>query len=229
MLGSISLGTSTIAVAGRMSPKNFPWAAPTFSQLAAISTTYMRVRTTCFSAAPAFPSADSMLRSVCIACSYALPMPTISPLGPVAVVPDTQTWLPRRTAREYPTIGSHLLPVEMFCLMMMLGSRLRAPGFRLDVVPQRHGSHRNEQQHEHDLAERLDARLQRFHLAHQGGALRTIRHRRQLSADRIRLSGASADDATADDQRDHTCQRTNAECHARPAGTDYWSEPARET
>src|SRR4030095_4317933 len=47
--------------------------------------TYMRVRTTCFSAAPAFPSADSMLRSVCIACSYALPMPTIWPFGRVGV------------------------------------------------------------------------------------------------------------------------------------------------
>jgi hypothetical protein len=32
----------------------------------------------------------------------------------MAVVPDTQTWSPRRTAREYPTIGSQGVPLEKF-------------------------------------------------------------------------------------------------------------------
>jgi hypothetical protein len=35
------------------------------------------------------------------------------PSGPVAVVPDTVTMFPTRTAREYPTIGSHCVPLEM--------------------------------------------------------------------------------------------------------------------
>jgi hypothetical protein len=30
-------------------------------------------------------------------------------------VPDTLTQLPILTAREYPTIGSHCVPLEMFC------------------------------------------------------------------------------------------------------------------
>jgi len=29
------------------------------------------------------------------------------------VVPDTHTWLPTRTAREYPTTGSHRVPLEI--------------------------------------------------------------------------------------------------------------------
>jgi len=36
------------------------------------------------------------------------------PSGPVAVVPDTVTILPTRTAREYPTMGSHCTPLDMF-------------------------------------------------------------------------------------------------------------------
>src|SRR5689334_24173945 len=35
------------------------------------------------------------------------------PDASVAVVPDTCTTLPTRTAREYPTIGSHIVPEEM--------------------------------------------------------------------------------------------------------------------
>src|SRR5690348_31137 len=39
-------------------------------------------------------------------------MPTIAPSGPVAVVPATWTIDPTRTAREYPTTGSHGAPLE---------------------------------------------------------------------------------------------------------------------
>ena len=35
--------------------------------------------------------------------------------GPVAVVPDTLIRLPTRTAREYPTTGSHIVPLAIFC------------------------------------------------------------------------------------------------------------------
>src|SRR6187431_1030855 len=66
--GSISRGTSTMAVAGRMSGKNSPCARPTSCQLAAISTTYSLVRTTSFIDAPALASADSMFFSVCTVC-----------------------------------------------------------------------------------------------------------------------------------------------------------------
>jgi hypothetical protein len=53
----------------------------------AILVTYMRVRTTSFMLAPAFCSALSMFFSVCTACAYTSPTPTIFPSGPVAVVP----------------------------------------------------------------------------------------------------------------------------------------------
>src|SRR6266851_8908459 len=56
---------------------------------------------------------------VCTVCAYTSPMPTILPSDPVAVVPDTLITLPTRTAREYPTIGSHRAPLEIFCLGMM--------------------------------------------------------------------------------------------------------------
>src|SRR6266849_4845394 len=74
----------------------------------------MRVRTTSASVAPALLSAASMFRIVCTVCVYTSPIPTILPSGPVAVVPDTLTTLPTRTAREYPTIGSHGAPLEIF-------------------------------------------------------------------------------------------------------------------
>ena len=60
----------------------------------------MRVRTTSPRQAPAAASARSMLAIACRACAYASPLPTIAPSAPVAVVPDTNTWLPMRTARE---------------------------------------------------------------------------------------------------------------------------------
>src|ERR1041385_6828806 len=57
--------TPIIAVAGRMSPNTSPCARPTCSQCAAMSTTYMRVRTTWRIDAPAFASAAAMLLSAC--------------------------------------------------------------------------------------------------------------------------------------------------------------------
>src|SRR5436309_6508292 len=75
----------------------------------------MRVRTTSFKLAPAWMSAASIFLIVCTVCAWASPTPTILPSGPVAVVPDTEIVLPIRTAREYPTIGSHGAPLEIFC------------------------------------------------------------------------------------------------------------------
>ncbi len=86
-------------VAGRMSRKNSPCARPTFSH-SAMLVTYMRVRTTSFKEAPARSSADSMFLIVCTVCAYASPVPTSLPSAPVAVVPDTWTLAPTRTARE---------------------------------------------------------------------------------------------------------------------------------
>src|ERR1700761_7615988 len=111
--GEISFEISTMLVAGRIAAKNSPCALPTFSQ-SPMFVTKTRVRTTSFSPAPAFVSAASMFRIVCTVCAYTSPTPTIFPSGPVAVVPDTLTQFPIRTAREYPTIGSHCVPLEMF-------------------------------------------------------------------------------------------------------------------
>src|SRR5713101_7900451 len=74
----------------------------------------MRVRTTSFSVAPASTSARSTLRSACTVCAYASPPPTILPDASVAVVPATCTTFPTRTAREYPTTGSHGVPLDTF-------------------------------------------------------------------------------------------------------------------
>src|SRR5215470_6865658 len=41
-------------------------------------------------------------------------MPMTAPLPLVAVVPETHTCGPRRTTREYPTTGSHGVPLEKF-------------------------------------------------------------------------------------------------------------------
>src|SRR2546429_5733260 len=54
-----------------------------------------------------------MLRSACIAWAYMSPTPTIDPSSAVAVVPETWTTFPTRTAREYPTTGSHRVPEEI--------------------------------------------------------------------------------------------------------------------
>src|SRR5581483_3310355 len=72
----------------------------------------MRVRTTSASEAPARSSAARMLASACTACAYGSPAPTMAPPAPVAVVPETWTCAPTRTAREYPTIGSHGVPLD---------------------------------------------------------------------------------------------------------------------
>src|SRR5437899_7416897 len=76
----------------------------------------MRVRTTSFRLAPAFARDASMFLIVCTVCGRPSPMPTIFPSGPVAVVPEMVIAFPIRTAREYPTIGSHGAPLEIFCL-----------------------------------------------------------------------------------------------------------------
>src|SRR5687767_7113575 len=56
-----------------------------------------------------------MFLSACRVCAYASPAPTTRPEASVAVVPEMWTVLPTRTAREYPTIGSHGVPLEIFC------------------------------------------------------------------------------------------------------------------
>jgi hypothetical protein len=76
--------------------------------------TKIRVRTTSFKLAPALTKAAPMFWIVCTVCAYTSPTPTIFPSAAVAVVPETLTKFPIRTAREYPTIGSHVVPLEMF-------------------------------------------------------------------------------------------------------------------
>jgi len=49
------------------------------------------------------------------------------PSRPVAVVPETWTTRPTRTAREYPTTGSHGAPLVMFCRFIVLRGREREP------------------------------------------------------------------------------------------------------
>src|SRR5271156_4939984 len=105
--------TWIIEVAGKIFPKNSPCARPTFSESAALIM-YIRVRTTSANPAPACSSARSIFFSVCTACAYASPPPTIFPCASVAVVPDTHTFPPTRTAREYPITGSQGVPLEIF-------------------------------------------------------------------------------------------------------------------
>ncbi len=88
MSGLTSRLTATSVLAGRMSRNTSPWARPTRSQ-SAMSVTYIRVRTTSSSDAPACASARPTLRNACTAWAYASPTPTIVPSGPVAVVPAT--------------------------------------------------------------------------------------------------------------------------------------------
>src|SRR5688572_25812933 len=77
--------------------------------------TYIRVRPTSAREELAAFSALSIFRIAWTAWAYGSPAPTTRPSGPVAVVPDTWTHLPTRTAREYPMIGSHGVPLEMSC------------------------------------------------------------------------------------------------------------------
>jgi hypothetical protein len=97
--GEMSRLTSTKLVAGRMLPNTSPCTRPMASH-APMSTTYMRVRTTCSSPAPARSSAARMLSSTWRICAAGSPTPTMPPSGPVAVVPETWTKGPTRTARE---------------------------------------------------------------------------------------------------------------------------------
>src|SRR5262249_14366818 len=70
------------------------------------------------SRAPARSRARAIFSSACTVCRYGSFTPTIVPSAPVAVVPETCTASPTRTAREYPIIGSHFEPVEIFSRFM---------------------------------------------------------------------------------------------------------------
>src|SRR6266545_1479653 len=126
--GATSRPTWTSVVAGRMSRKNSACALPTRSQ-SSMFVRKIRVRTTCSSRAPAFSRAASILRRTCTAWRYASPGATTRPSGSVAVVPETTTHGPTRTAREYPTIGSHFAPEAILRRSMMPG-RWSARGIR---------------------------------------------------------------------------------------------------
>src|SRR6266498_2928824 len=123
--GSTSRPTSTSVEAGRMSRKNSACAVPTRSQ-SSMFVTKIRVRTTCSRRAPAFSRAASILRRTCTVWLYASPGATTRPSGSVAVVPETTTHDPTRTAREYPTIGSHFAPEAIFRRSMIPGTMGRA-------------------------------------------------------------------------------------------------------
>src|SRR5262249_4428851 len=99
MSGAIRRRTSTMLVAGRTSLKNSPCARPTCSHWSML-TTYIRVRTTSCSVAPSFTSAASMFLSAWTAWAYGSPWPTMLPSSAVAVVPETNTNGPVRTALE---------------------------------------------------------------------------------------------------------------------------------
>ena len=105
-------GKEGAIAAGRMAPKHSPCALPICSQ-SWMLTTYMRVRTTWASVAPAWVRAASIVRRAWTVCAYGSPAPTI-PAGVMAVVPATCTYGPTRTAREYPTRDSQGPPLVMF-------------------------------------------------------------------------------------------------------------------
>src|SRR5437773_12096133 len=64
-----------------------------------------------------------MVRMAWTVCAYASPRPTITPSGPAAVQPETHTVSPTRTARAYPTSGSHRPPEETRWRGRMAGLR----------------------------------------------------------------------------------------------------------
>src|SRR2546426_502459 len=111
--GSINRLTWSKVAAGRICWKNSACARPTFSQ-SSMFVTNMRVRITSSSWAPASARAASIVRKMWTAWPYASPGATTFPSGSVAVVPATATWLPMRTTREYPTIGSQRPPDATF-------------------------------------------------------------------------------------------------------------------
>src|SRR2546428_3329505 len=111
--GSINRLTWSKVAAGRICWKNSACARPTFSQ-SSMFVTNMRVRITSSSWAPASARAASIVRKMWTAWPYASPGATTFPSGSVAVVPATATWLPKRTTREYPTIGSQRPPDATF-------------------------------------------------------------------------------------------------------------------
>lgn len=70
-----------------------------------------------------------MFFSACTACAYGSPTPTRRPDSSVAVVPETHTKGPTRTALEYPTIGSQGVPVAKVVrfISTILGLPLDSP------------------------------------------------------------------------------------------------------
>jgi hypothetical protein len=95
---------STIELAGRISPKTSPCARPTSCQSSALRRK-IRVRTTCSAAAPTSASASPMISKQRTAWLYASAGGS-PPSGITAQVPETNTWRPSRTARQYPIVGS---------------------------------------------------------------------------------------------------------------------------
>ena len=104
--GSIRRDTSTIVDAGRISLKISPCARPTSCQCE-MSLRKIRVRTTSLNDPPAASRALPTIAKMALVCPYGSPGDKTLPSFAVAVVPATEMWLPTRTAREYPTFGSH--------------------------------------------------------------------------------------------------------------------------
>ena len=84
--GSTSAATTTMVVAGRMSPNTLPWTRETTSASPA-STRYMRVRMTCCGPAPACSSAPRMISRQRRA--WTSTSGSHEPSGQIGAVPDT--------------------------------------------------------------------------------------------------------------------------------------------
>jgi hypothetical protein len=85
--------------------------------------TYIRVRTTSESEAPASFNAPLNIPDRLDRLRIGISNADNAASGPVAVVPDTLIAFPMRTAREYPTIGSHFTPLEI-CFRTMASAPL---------------------------------------------------------------------------------------------------------
>src|SRR5215218_929517 len=130
-----------------------------------------------------------MLLSVWIVCAYGSPTPTKPPLPSVAVVPDTYTKGPRRTAREYPTSCSHTVPLVTFSRLIesppnaaVHFTRCSAHGFRERLA------------HE-DGYELLLARTRQFRLVRPGRRIqRDAVHGEVTEKERDQLTGGRLSD-----------------------------------
>jgi hypothetical protein len=117
--GSINRTTCMTVFAGRMSRKNSPCIAATFSR-SSMRVSRMRVRVTSESFAPACSRASRMISMHRRAWAAASPDATVRPSFKGAV-PATATMRPDRTAREIPIRGSYGEPEEInwrdgFCM-----------------------------------------------------------------------------------------------------------------